>query len=74
MKHIFEKIGFQETLFYDPSTGESSNRIRERINPDFPDDESKMTNSIYYHIISIMEETKLGAVASNSEDRLTANF
>ena len=74
MKHVFEKIGFQETLFYDPNTGESSNRIQERINPDFPDDESKMTNSIYYHIISIMEDAKLGAVSSNSEDSLTANF
>lgn len=68
MKHVFEKMGFQETLFYDPDTGESSNRIQERINPDFPNDENKMTNSIYYHIISIMEETKFGAVETNNSE------
>ncbi len=62
MKRVFEKLGFQETLFYDPVTGESSNRIQERIDPAFPDDEDKMTNSIYFHIMGIMEETRLGAV------------
>lgn len=61
MKHIFEKAGFTEHLFYDPETDSVSNRIKERINLNFPDDDSKMTNSIYYNANSILNETRLGS-------------
>lgn len=67
MKHVFKKIGFQETLFYDPETDTHSNRIKERINPDFPDVSEKMTNSVYYNLVSIMEDTKMGAVEINKQ-------
>lgn len=73
MRRIFEKLGFQETLFYDPETEKSSNRIQERLDPDYPEDEGKMTNSVYYHIRSIMEETRIGAILSDSETKTVAH-
>lgn len=67
MRHILEKAGFREHLFYDSVTGVASNRIAERINPNFPEDDAKMTNSVYYYANSLASETRLGAVQVDSQ-------
>lgn len=61
MRRVFEKTGFKEHLFCDEDGKETSNRIRERYNPEFPNDTTKLTNSVYYYASSLLTETRLGA-------------
>ena len=61
MRRVFEKTGFKEHLFCDEDGKETSNRIRERYHPDFPKDTTKLTNSVYYYVSSLLTETRLGA-------------
>lgn len=61
MRRVFEKTGFKEHLFCDEDGKETSNRIRERYNPKFPNDTTKLTNSVYYYVSSLLTETRLGA-------------
>lgn len=61
MRRVFEKTGFKEHLFCDEDGKETSNRIRERYNPKFPNDTTKLTNSVYYYASSLLTETRLGA-------------
>lgn len=61
MRRVFEKTGFKEHLFCDEDGKETSNRIRERYNPKFPNDTTKLTNSVYYYANSLLTETRLGA-------------
>lgn len=63
MRHVFEITGFTRRHFTDPSTNRVADSIKERINPDFPEDDSKMTNSVYYHANSLLAETRLGAIS-----------
>lgn len=72
MRRVFEKTGFQEHFFRDPETGDVSNRIQERINLEFPDDDAKMTNSVYYYANSLLMATRLGAEMADSETGLAA--
>lgn len=61
MRRVFEKTGFKEHLFCDEDGKETSNRIRERYDPNFPNDTTKLTNSVYYYANSLLTETRLGA-------------
>ena len=54
MRSVFEKTGFEENLFFDSETNITTNLIQERINPDFPDDTTKNTNSVYYYCNSLL--------------------
>lgn len=69
MRRVFEKTGFRQHLFYDPETGDISNCIRERVDRDFPNDESKMTNSVYFYANSLLTETLFGAYLMDSKTK-----
>lgn len=59
MRHVFHKCGFQPHLFFDPETLLESNKIRERIDVNDPENEQVMTNSVYYYCNSIMNRFRL---------------
>lgn len=71
MRHVFEKTGFTIRHFTDPDTKKVTNFIKERIHPNFPNDDSKMTNSVYYYANSILAETRLGAISLDGLTGLT---
>lgn len=71
MKHVFEITGFRKRYFTDPDTNKVTSFIKERINPEFPDDDSKMTNSVYYHASSLLAETRLGAISLDGSTNRT---
>lgn len=48
MKNTLLKTSFEENLFYDFVSGIKTNRIKERINPECPDDPEAYTYSVYY--------------------------
>lgn len=48
MKNTLLKTSFEENLFYDFASGIKTNRIKERINPECPDDPEAYTYSVYY--------------------------
>ena len=60
MKKVLTNTNFKENYFHNPETGIETNRIRERINPDFPQDKEKMTDSVYYYTQSLTYEILKG--------------
>lgn len=66
MRRVFENTGFIKRHFTDPNTNTMTDSIKERINPVFPNDDTKMTNSVYYYANSILAETRLGAISLDS--------
>lgn len=48
MRSTFHKTGFKPRHFQDPHTGEDYVFIRDRINPEEPDNMERLTNSVYY--------------------------
>lgn len=62
MKTVFANTGFVPHLFFDPETGAVSNQIKERINRTHPEDDSLMTNSVYFYADSIIYSTRYGTL------------
>ena len=48
MRSVLVACGFEDHNFRDPKNGILTNRIRERINPETPEDPLSWTNSVYY--------------------------
>lgn len=56
MRRTFNATGFIQILYYNRQTGNTTSMIRERIDPEHPEDESRDTNSVYYFSESPMTE------------------
>lgn len=54
MRHVLEKCGFQPHYFFDPETQLLTNKIRERIDVDQPENKQAMSNSVYYFANSLL--------------------
>lgn len=54
MRKTFDATGFTGIPYFDPQTGKMTSMIRERIDPDASEDETKDTNSVYYFSESLM--------------------
>ncbi len=54
MRKTFDSTGFKQILYYDRDADRMVRLIPERINPAYPTDESKDTNSVYYFSESLM--------------------
>ena len=48
MRRTFNATGFIQILYYNRQTGNTTSMIRERIDPEHLEDESRDTNSVYY--------------------------
>ena len=56
MIKVFQATGFSRILYYDPKTMKKTMTIPERINPDYPNDPKKYTNSVYYFSESLVNK------------------
>lgn len=54
MRKTFDSTGFKQILYYDKDADRMVKLIPERINPDYPTDESKDFNSVYYFSESLI--------------------
>lgn len=62
MKAVVARTGFVPHLFFDSETGVVSNQIKERIDRAHPDDDSYMTNSVYFYADSVIYNTRYGTI------------
>lgn len=62
MIHTFEKTGFKPNFFYDRTTKQRSNKIRERYHPDYPQNLKYLTNSVYYIADSVLASILRGVI------------
>ena len=56
MIKTFQATGFSRILYYDRKTLQTTKTVQERINPDYPDDPEKYTNSVYFFSESIIAQ------------------